>query len=86
LAKPGAYEAGQQPDAYAIAYSGPFSVDDEAGTVVHEVQVSLISNWLGTTQTRQVRFPEPDTLILSAEGSPRDGMTATITWSRQPPR
>ena len=86
LAKPGLYEASEQPDAYAIAYSGPYAVDEQARTVIHQVQVSLIPSWLGTTQTRQVQFPQPGTLMLSAEGSPRDGRTTTITWSRQPPR
>lgn len=86
LAKPEPYEAGQQPDAYAIAYSGPYAVNEQAGTVDHQVQVSVIPGWLGATETRRVQFPEPGTLMLSAEGSPRDGMTTTITWSRQPPR
>lgn len=86
LAKPGPYEADQEPVAYAIAYSGPYTVDEQAGTVVHQVQVSVIPSWLGTAQTRQMQFQESDTLILSAEGIPRDGVTTTITWERQPPR
>jgi glyoxylase-like metal-dependent hydrolase (beta-lactamase superfamily II) len=87
LAKPGPYEDDQKPDAYAIAYSGPYDVNEQARTVAHQVQVSVIPSWLGTTQIRQVQFPEPDTLVLSAsERSPRDGVmtTTTITWSRQP--
>jgi hypothetical protein len=86
LAKPGPDQAGQQPDAYAIAYSGPYTVNEQARTVDHQVQVSVIPGWVGTTQTRQVHFPEPGTLVLSAKGSPREGTTTTITWSRQPPR
>jgi Lipocalin-like domain len=89
LAKPGPYEDDQEPDAYAIAYSGPYDVDEQTRTVAHHVQVSVIPSWLGTTQIRQVQFPEPGTLELSAsEQSPRDGVmtTTTITWSRQPPR
>lgn len=86
LAKPGPYGADRQPVGYAIAYSGPYTVNEQAGTVVHQVQVSVIPSWLGTAQTRQVQFPEPGTLILSVEGIPRDGVTTTITWARQPPR
>jgi hypothetical protein len=89
LARPGPYADDQQPIAYAFAYSGPYDVDEQAGTVAHHVQVSVIPSWLGTTQLRQVQFPESGTLVLSAsERSPRDGVltTTTITWSRQPPR
>jgi hypothetical protein len=89
LAKPGPYADDQRPTAYLIAYSGPFEVDEQTSTVAHQVQVSVIPSWLGTTQIRQVQFPEPGTLVLStSERRARDGMltTITITWSRQPPR
>jgi hypothetical protein len=90
LARPGPYAADdQEPDAYYIAYSGPYDVDEQAGTVAHHLQVSVIPSWLGTTQRRQVQFRQPGTLVLSAsEPHPRDGVptTTTITWSRQPPR
>jgi len=90
LARPGPYAAGdQEPDAYYIAYSGPYDVNEQAATVAHHLQVSVIPSWLGTTQIRHVRFREPGTLVLSAsEPHSRDGAatTTTITWSRQPPR
>jgi Lipocalin-like domain len=90
LAGPGPYDSDdRQPDAYYIAYSGPYDVDEQASTVAHQVQVSAIPSWLGSTQIRHVQFGEPGTLVLSAaERSPRDGVmtTTTITWSRQPPR
>jgi hypothetical protein len=90
LARPGPYDGDDdEPDAYYIAYSGPYDVDEQAGTVAHHVQVSVIPSWLGTTQIRQVQFPGPGTLVLSAaEPHPRDGVmtTTTITWSRQPSR
>ncbi len=90
LARPGPYEDDEQPDAYYIAYSGPFAVDEPAGTVAHQVQVSVIPSWLGTTQIRQVQFREPSTLALvlsTSEPRPRDGVMTmtTISWSRQPP-
>jgi hypothetical protein len=89
LAGPGPYVDDQEPDAYYIAYSGPYDVDEQAGSVAHRVQVSVIPSWLGTTQIRQVRFGEPGTLVLSTSDSgPGDGVmtTTTITWSRQPRR
>ena len=86
LARSGLSADDQEPDAYFIAYSGPYDVDEQARTVTHHVQVSVIPNWRGTTQIRQVQFPEPGTLVLTAEGSPREGETTTITWSRQPAR
>jgi hypothetical protein len=91
LARPGPYDHDdQEPDAYSIAYSGPYDVDEQAGTVAHQVQVSAIPSWLGSTQVRQVQFPGPGTLVLSVseQSPPPDGVltTTTITWSRQPPR
>ena len=90
LTRPGPYAVDdQEPDAYYIAYSGPYDVDEQAGTVAHHLQVSVIPSWLGTTQLRRVQFRESGTLVLSAsEPHPRDGVptTTTITWSRQPPR
>jgi enoyl-CoA hydratase/carnithine racemase len=89
LARPGSHEDDERPDAYFVAYSGPFDVDERAMTVAHHVQVSVIPSWLGTTQLRQVEFREPDTLVLtSVEPRPGDGVTATttVTWSRQQSR
>jgi glyoxylase-like metal-dependent hydrolase (beta-lactamase superfamily II) len=54
LARPGPYDGhDQEPDAYYIAYSAPYDVDEQAGTVDHQVQVSVIPGWLGTTQIRR---------------------------------
>lgn len=53
----------QRPDGYYIANSGTY--DEEARTVAHRVQVSIIANWLGTTQIRRVHFRQPDVLALS---------------------
>ena len=89
LARPGPYEEDQEPDAYSIAYSGPYDVDEQARTVAHQVQVSVIPSWLGTTQIRRVQFDAPGTLALSnSEPRARDGVmtTTTVTWSRQPRR
>ncbi len=88
LAGPGPYEDDDQPDAYYIAYSGPYDVDETNEVVAHHVQVSVIPSWLGTTQLRHARFDGPDQLALST--SERRGYEATITttisWTRQPRR
>jgi hypothetical protein len=88
LATPGAYEAGQEPNGYYIAYSGPYEVDEQTRTVFHHVQVSVIPSWSGTTLIRRAQFREPGMLVLCEEPRPHDGVmtTTTITWSRQPPR
>ncbi len=88
LAGPGPYEDDDQPDAYYIAYSGPYDVDETNEVVAHHVQVSVIPSWLGTTQLRHARFDGPDQLALST--SERRGnevtSTTTISWTRQPRR
>ncbi len=86
LAGPGPYDDDDQPDAYYIAYSGPYDVDETSQTVAHHVQVSVIPSWLGTTQLRHVHFQAPDRLVLSASPSGGDGVTQTINWARQPSR
>ena len=48
-----------------IAYSGPFSVDDEMRILTHHVSVCLLPNWIGDTQERLVQL-EGDILTLSA--------------------
>jgi hypothetical protein len=88
LAGPGPYKDADLPDAYFIAYSGPYDVDEASQTVAHHVQVSVIPSWLGTTQVRQVRFHGSSELALSVSEARSDGVmsTTTISWARQPPR
>jgi hypothetical protein len=87
LARPGPFEDDQEPDGYYVAYSGAYEVDEQTRTVFHQVQVSVIPSWQGTTLIRRVQFREPGILVLSEKPRLRDGvMTATtISWSRQPP-
>jgi hypothetical protein len=85
LAGPEPYDDDDQPDAYYIAYSGPYDVDETNQTVSHHVQVSVIPSWLGTTQLRHVHFQGPDRLILSAQPGDGGTITQTINWTRQPP-
>jgi hypothetical protein len=88
LAGPGPYEDDDQPDAYYVAYSGPYDIDETNQTVAHHVQVSVIPSWLGTTQLRHARFDGPDQLALSTSERLGNGVlsTTTIRWARQPRR
>jgi len=55
---------GATPDEYTqegstyLAYSGPFSTDDEKQMVSHTMYISLFPNWTGQTQDRTVLFKE----------------------------
>ncbi len=64
-----------------IAYSGTYDLRE--GEVSHQVEVSLIPNWIGQTLTRRVVLEE-DTLTLATPEMLVDGRTqvATLTWSR----
>jgi hypothetical protein len=88
LAGPGPYKDDDRPDAYYVAYSGPYDVDESTQTVAHHVQVSVIPSWLGTTQLRHARFDGPDKLTLSVSQPSSGGVTTTqtISWARQAPR
>ena len=57
LARQGPYDGDQQPDAYAIAYSGSYAVNEQAGTVDHQLQVSVIPDWVETTTIVWQRQP-----------------------------
>ena len=65
LAGPGPYEDDDQPDAYYIAYSGPYDVDETNQTVAHHVQVSVYTKLAGhhAAPARSVRWPGPARLV-----------------------
>jgi hypothetical protein len=88
LAGPAPDKSDNRPDAYFIAYSGPYDVDQSDQSVTHHVQVSVIPSWLGTTQHRHVQFDSPDELVLSVSEADARGVTKTQTihWARQRPR
>jgi hypothetical protein len=65
-----------------LAYSGPFSVDEEQRIVRHHIAVSLFPNWLGDVQVRRARL-EGDILTLSPESQPGSEVH-TIVWRRAP--
>ncbi|MBV9405512.1 MAG: lipocalin-like domain-containing protein [Acidobacteriaceae bacterium] len=62
-----------------FGYWGSFSVDAERGVVVHRVEGSSFSNWVGTEQVRQFRFDGTNRLILETH-SPSGH--STVIWQR----
>jgi hypothetical protein len=69
-----------------IAYAGPFTIDADAGTVTHHIDIALFTGWQTGAQVRHVRV-SGDTLDIT--GSPRtasDGRSfrVELVWSRVP--
>lgn len=51
-----------------FAYAGNFTVDEENQIVYHELEFSLIQNWIGSRQKRYVHFEDNGaTLLLTAD-------------------
>ncbi len=51
-----------------FAYAGRYFVDEENRTVYHELEFSLIPNWIGSRQKRYVSFEnDGSTLVLAAD-------------------
>lgn len=51
-----------------FAYAGRFTVDDDHQIVYHNLEFSLIPNWIGSRQKRYVHFEDGgNTLILTAD-------------------
>lgn len=50
-----------------FAYAGNFTTDDENQIVYHELEFSLIPNWIGSRQKRYVQFEDDNTLVLTAD-------------------
>ena len=46
----------REPHGHHIAYSGPFTVDEESGVVTHHLEVCVIPALIGSTRSRRVEF------------------------------
>jgi len=68
-----------------LAYSGPFTVDENTGVLHHQPRVSLLPNWLNLTQLRHSTL-DGDHLTLSAITNGPDGVEtiSTLVWKRAP--
>ncbi|REK12386.1 MAG: hypothetical protein DWQ40_11460 [Actinobacteria bacterium] len=67
-----------------LNYAGTWHI--EGDEVIHEVEVSLLPNWIGTSQRRKMQWVENDMggsdLILSASSTTRHGAVASnrLRW------
>jgi hypothetical protein len=50
-----------------FAYAGTFEVDEESGIVYHNLQFSLIPNWIGSRQKRYINKESENVLVLTAD-------------------
>ena len=65
-----------------LAYAGPFSVDESAEVIHHEVVVSLVPAWLGKVQLRDAALKD-GRLILAANTEFAGRTTrSTLVWQR----
>lgn len=69
-----------------LNYAGTYRL--EGSTVIHEVEISLFPNWIGTDQIREMTW-EPnngggDDLVLAAASTSRQGeiVTNRLIWRR----
>lgn len=73
-----------------LSYSGAYSVDDDG--VLHHIELSLMPNWVGTTERRHIEWIETDNghdLVLSTPPTKTDGGRTAINrlrWARLPVR
>jgi len=76
-------ECGLQAKGY-LAYSGPYTVDEETGALTHTMAVSLFPDWLGQTQPRVARLGGDALELSSAAPSRSDGVLVMthISWRR----
>ncbi|NLT14677.1 MAG: lipocalin-like domain-containing protein [Clostridiales bacterium] len=70
-----------------FAYAGRFTVDEENQIVYHELEFSLIPNWIGSRQKRYVNFKDGgNTLILTADpvriGKDGKRRNTALVWAR----
>ena len=89
-----AREAGAEGCEACFAYSGSFSVNEDAGTVTHHLVVSLRPDWMGTDQLRVASVRGDELELASASpapsGRPNPSWAAgdeqlvmtTISWRR----
>ena len=62
-----------------FSYCGPYTVQQGAQTVTHQVEACSSPNWVGTDRVRAFRF-SGDSLVLCAALT--DGSKSTLVWKR----
>ena len=84
-------EYGQEKDQPVAGYSGAFSIDEEKGTVTHEVDIvacapTISAVYPGSSQLRVFEFSDDDKvlrLIAEMDGPGGKKTTHTLTWHRE---
>ncbi|WP_237152059.1 lipocalin-like domain-containing protein [Oryzibacter oryziterrae] len=68
-----------------FAYAGPYDVDEANGIVYHNLQFSLMPNWLGGRQKRYIAAEGDDILVLSGDPVLINGKTQVthLRWKRR---
>jgi Lipocalin-like domain len=66
-----------------LAYSGPFDVDEDNGTVRHHASISLYPNWVGGDQVRHAELRDGRLILVAGvDDQFGPGARASITWQR----
>jgi hypothetical protein len=69
-----------------FAYAGPIDVDEEKGIVYHNLEFSLIPNWIGSKQKRYITKETDDILVLTADpvrmGAEGKKQKSRLRWIR----
>jgi hypothetical protein len=67
-----------------LAYGGPYSVDETTGDIHHQVVVSLLPNWIDTTQIRRSHLIDDHLTLLAESTIPNSPTTllSTLRWVR----
>jgi hypothetical protein len=70
-----------------FAYAGNYEVDEENGIVYHNLQFSLIQNWIGSKQKRYINKEGDDVLVLTADpvriGKEGKKQNTALKWIRK---
>lgn len=69
-----------------LAYSGPYYVDEDTQAVTHMMTVSLLPNWIGQMQSRELKVDQ-ERLIMSSVARLSSGRVGLprIEWRRAQP-
>ena len=67
-----------------FAYAGKFEVDEENAIVYHNLEFSMIPNWIGSRQKRYITKESDNVLVLSADpvriGADGKKRKASLRW------
>ena len=70
-----------------VAYYGSYTVDEDQGLMIHQVEGSFFPNWIGERQLREFEFSDDGRLelrTLPIKGSRAD-LTVVLLWERAVP-